>query len=211
MTKPSFWFPGDDITIRGVGSKVFWAYPANVVQDTPELIAYYLCAGANGKNTRHRVTPIEMLDANKINIVDHQWHRTDVLMLVVPGEAFSVYFMWETGTKNLDCIYINLQEPTRRTSIGFDSMDNVLDVVIHPDMNEWKWKDEDEFEEAQRVGFYSREQARQIRADGEKAIEMVMSRRRSIYEKWKLWEPDPQWALPLLSQQWDRIKLNESD
>ena len=210
MKKTSFRFSGDSVTLRGVGSKVIWAYPAIVVQDTTELIACYLRAGALGKNTSHRVTPIEMLDANKIKIIDHQWYRTDVLMLVVPGEAFSVNLMWKTGTKKLECVYVNLQDPIRRTSIGYDTMDNVLDVVIHPDMDEWKWKDEDEFEEAQRVGIYSREQARQIRAEGEKAVELVMSRRRSMVERWKLWEPDLQWDLPILSPQWYRINLNET-
>lgn len=205
MTNESFWFPGDPITLRGVGEKVFWAYPVIVVQDSPEWIAYYLCAGANGKNTSHRVAPHEMLDAHAIDIVDHQWRRTDVLMLARPGEAFSVYYMWETGTRNLDCIYINLQEPLRRTHIGFDSMDNVLDVVIHPDMDQWRWKDEDEFEAAQRVGVYSPERARQIRIDGENAIELVLSRRRPMYEKWKLWEPNPQWGLPTLSPLWEEL------
>jgi len=205
MTQPSSWRPGDHITLRGVGSKVFWAYPVIVIQDSPELTAYFLRAGTNGKNTSHRVAPQEMLDALAIEVVDHHWHRTDVLMLATPGEAFSVYYMWEAGTRNLDCIYINLQEPLRRTSIGFDSMDNILDVVIHPDMDQWRWKDEDEFEGAQKVGFYSPEQARQIRVDGEEAIKLVLSQRRSMYERWKLWEPNPKWDLPILSPLWDRI------
>jgi len=211
MTNNRFWLPGDSVTLRGVGKKVYWAYPTILVQDTPELIAYYLCAGTMGKNTDHRVAPTEMLDAESIEIVDHQWHRTDVLMLAVPGEAFSVYYMWETGTKNLDCIYINLQEPIRRTSIGFDSMDNVLDVVIHPDMDQWRWKDEDEFEEAQRVGVYTPERARQIRADGETAIDLVLSRRRGMYEKWKAWEPNQRWDIPTLSPSWNIVNLGQPE
>ena len=211
MTKTTTWLHGDSVTLRGVGSKVFWAYPTILVQDTPELIAYYLRAGTMGKNVSHRVSPTEMLDAESIEIVDHQWHRTDVLMLTVPGETFSVYYMWETGTKNLDCIYINLQEPLRRTSIGFDSMDNVLDVVIHPDMDQWRWKDEDEFEEAQSVGVYSPEKARQIRADGEAAIDLVLSRRRGMYEKWKLWEVNPHWEIPALPPFWNIVNLDRPE
>ena len=205
MNKTKLWLPGDSVTLRGVGKKVIWAYPAILAQDTPELIAYYLRAGTAGKNTSHRLLPDEMLDADNIQIVDHRWARTDVLMLVVPGEAFSVYYMRETGTKNLECVYINMQAPIRRTSIGFDSMDHTLDVVIHPDMDQWRWKDEDEFEEAQRIGVYTLEQARQIRAAGEKAIELVLSQRRAMYEKWKLWEPNPKWDLPTLSPLWNRV------
>jgi hypothetical protein len=62
-------------------------------------------------------------------------------MLAVPGAAHSVYAMWEAGNKNLRCWHINLSEPLRRTSIGFDSMDYLLDVVANPDRSEWRWKD----------------------------------------------------------------------
>lgn len=211
MIHHTIWHPGETVTARGVERKVIWAYPVTIVQDTPELIAYFLRAGTVGKNTDHRVTPAEMLDADSIRIVDRQWKRTDVLMLVVPEEAFGVYFMWESGTKKLDCVYINLQDPIQRTRIGFDTMDNILDVVISPDLNEWNWKDEDEFEAAQKVGVYSIERAQQIRKDGEKAVDLVLSQRRAMYEKWKLWEPDSQWGLPILSPQWERIYFDRSD
>lgn len=117
------------------------------------MIALYMPAGVLGKDTDHKPTPKELLSHAQINITDYQWNRTDVLFLIVPGDSFSTYIMWETGTKNLACWYINLQEPIRRTKIGFDTMDHMLDVVISPDMTKWKWKDADEFTEAQKVGF----------------------------------------------------------
>ena len=207
MVKKSFWSSGENATLRGVGSKVFWAYPTIVVQDTVDVIALYMPAGVLGKDTDHKPTPKELLSAEKINIADCQWNRTDVLFLIVPGDSFSTYIMWETGTKNLDCWDINLQEPIRRTEIGFDTMDNMLDVVISPDMTEWKWKDDDEFAEAQKVGFYSLEKAREIWAEGEKAIKFVTSERRSFYEKWKHWQPNPSWKIPKLSKHWNEINL----
>ncbi|MBT7191028.1 MAG: DUF402 domain-containing protein [Anaerolineae bacterium] len=153
LVKKSFWSSGENATLRGVGSKVFWAYPTIVVQDTSDMIALYMPAGVLGKDTDHKPTPKELLSHAQINITDYQWNRTDVLFLIVPGDSFSTYIMWETGTKNLACWYINLQEPIRRTKIGFDTMDHMLDVVISPDMTKWKWKDADEFTEAQKVGF----------------------------------------------------------
>ncbi|MBK9208530.1 MAG: DUF402 domain-containing protein [Anaerolineales bacterium] len=102
-------------------------------------------AGVLGKNVKQKPTPKEYLVEDKIKIVDCQWNRTDVLFLIVPSDSFSTYIMWDTGTKNLDCWYVNLQEPVHRTKIGFDTMDNMLDVVISPDMTTWEWKDEDEF------------------------------------------------------------------
>ncbi len=87
--------------------------------------------------------------------------------------------------------YINLQGPIQRTNIGFDTMDNMLDVVIDPDMNEWNWKDVNEFTEATKVGFYSKEKASEIWQAGEKAVRLITSERRYFYEKWKAWQVNP--------------------
>jgi len=198
---------GSHATLRGVGNKVFWAYPTIVIQDTADLIALYMPAGVLGKDTDHKPTPAELLSPEKINIVDCQWERTDVLMLIVPGEAFSIYVMRETGTRNLVCWYINLQEPIQRTSIGFDTMDNMLDVVVSPDMTEWKWKDNDEFAEAENVGFYSHKKALEIWAEGEKAVRLLTSERRTLYEEWEKWRANPEWEKPKLSPLWDKVKI----
>jgi len=208
LNQKLFWKTGECTTLRGVGYQVFWTYPTIVVQDTTELIVLYLPAGVLGKNTDHRPTPKELVSAEILNIVDHQWTRTDVLMLIVPEESFSTFIMWNTGTKDIDCWYINLQEPIRRTKIGFDTTDNMLDVVISSDMSEWNWKDEDEFTEAQNVGFYSPEKAREIWDAGEKAVELVTKERRALYEQWRNWSPNPKWEIPKLSPYWQETKLD---
>jgi protein associated with RNAse G/E len=207
LSSESVWLPGKQVTLRGVGINVFWAYPTTVVQDTNDLIAIYMPAGVIGKDTKQKPTPEDLMHPQKIKIVDTRWERTDVLMLIVPGEAFSTYVMWKTGTKDLVCWYINLQEPIQRTSIGFDTMDNMLDIIVSPDMSEWKWKDEDEFAEAERIGFYSHEKAREIRAVGEKAVKLVTLARRSFYERWKMWQAKTNWEIPILSPLWERKSL----
>jgi protein associated with RNAse G/E len=203
----SFWQSGASATLRGVGDKVYWAFPTIVIQDSPELIVLYMHAGVQGKNVDHKPAASELFSANKLNVIDFQWQRTDVLMLIVPSEAFSTYIMWETGTKNLDCWYVNLQEPIRRTSIGFDTMDNMLDVVISPDMDTWRWKDDDEFSEAQKIGFYSPEKARDIWSEGERAVQLITKERRDLYKKWEKWQANPEWELPILSPDWQTVKL----
>jgi hypothetical protein len=209
VSKKSFWLSGENATLRGVGSKVFWAYPTMVVQDTSDLIVLYMPSGVLGKDTDHRPTPQELLlSPENINIVDCQWNRTDVLFVIKPEDSFSTYIMWDTGTKNLDCWYINLQEPIRRTEIGFDTMDNMLDIVISPDMKEWRWKDNDEFEEAKKAGFYSSEKAREIWDEGEKAINLITLERRSLYKKWEKWQVNPEWEIPKLSPFWDKVNLD---
>jgi hypothetical protein len=205
-----FRLPGENATLRGVGSKVFWAYPTIVVQDTSELIVLYMPCGILGKDTDHKPTPQELVSSpDKINIVDCQWDRTDVLFLIVPGDSFSIYMMWKAGTKELNCWYINLQEPIRRTEIGFDTMDQMLDVVVSPDMNRWHWKDDDEFLEAKRLGFYSPEKAGEIWAEGERAVRLLTSERLSFYRKWENWQANPEWKFPQLSSDWDKIKFDK--
>jgi hypothetical protein len=201
----SFWMPGENATLRGVKSRVCWAYPTLVVQDKPDLIALYMPAGVLGNDTDHKPTPLELLSPENINIVDCTWNRTNVLFLMVPGEPFSTYIMRDARTNALDCWYINLQEPIRRTETGFDTMDHMLDIVGSPDMSEWKWKDEDEFTEAERIGYFSNKEACEIRLDGEKAIRLLTSERRSFYEHWARWQANPAWKVPELSPLWDKI------
>ncbi|CAM5371444.1 hypothetical protein SCALM49S_05758 [Streptomyces californicus] len=47
---------------------------------------------------------------------------------------------------------MNLEEPRSRWSGGVDSEDHFLDISVNPDRS-WRWLDEDEFAEVQRVGL----------------------------------------------------------
>jgi len=211
LNQKAFWSAGENATLRGVISRVFWAFPTIVVKDKSDLIVLYMPAGVVGRNVTHKPTAKELSSQDEIKVVECTWQRTDVLMLIVPGDAFSTYLMWQTGTKNLDCWYVNLQEPIRRTCIGFDTMDNTLDVVISPDMSVWKWKDDEEFRNAQKAGFYSDEKAHEIWTEGEKAVRLITSERRSLYEEWKNWQANPQWEIPKLSPLWGKVNLDELD
>lgn len=207
MSVETFRSAGETATLRGVGDKVYWAFPTIVIQDSPELIVLYMPAGVRGKNVDHKPATNELFLANKLNVINFQWQRTDVLMVIVPDDSFSTYLMRDTITKELDCWYVNLQEPIRRTPIGFDTMDNMLDVVINPDMSAWRWKDDDEFAEAQKIGFYSAEKAREIWIEGERAVQLITKERRDLYKKWEMWQANPEWELPILSLEWQKLDL----
>lgn len=43
----------------------------------------------------------------------------------------------------------------RRTPIGFDRTDHVLDAVIEPAIDSWAWKDEEEESEATALGLFT--------------------------------------------------------
>ncbi len=139
------------------------------------------------------------------------WVKTDVLMLAAPGVAHSVYAMWEEGHTSFRCWYVELQDPLRRTPIGFDSMDHILDIVISPDRSKWWWKDEDEFREAEAIGVYSAQEARAIRAEGERAVELMQTNQSPFCDGWETWSPPVEWKIPGLPAGWDNITVGDDD
>ena len=95
--------------------------------------------------------------------------------------------------------YVNLQEPLRRSPLGFETDDLVLDIRIQPDRS-WAWKDEDELEEAVRLGRFTEDEAQAIRAEGERVLE-----ERPWPTGWEDWRPGPGWPLPRLPEGWDVV------
>jgi hypothetical protein len=118
------WSPGDAVVLRGIWrNKIWWACPALVVRDAPDLLAFYWRAGAGCKAFSERPAPQDLL-SNKLELVDRPWVGTDALMSAVLGAAHALYAMWETWQARLRCWYIDLQEPLRRARLGFDTMDH---------------------------------------------------------------------------------------
>jgi hypothetical protein len=200
-----FFKPGDVVAYRGVlGGKVTWACAATVVEDRPDLTAIYWRTGTPVVRPAARPTPQSILD-NDIPIIPDRWKKTDVLSINQPGAAYSLELMWLTGTTNFDCWYVHLQETMRRSAVGFDTMDQMLDIVISPDKSTWRWKDEDEFEEAVVIGVYSPEEAASIRAEGERVIERLNHNQPPFCDGWENWRPPTEWGIPDLPEGWDRV------
>ena len=201
--------PCQTVVFRGLGySKIWYALPAIVVQDTPDLTALFWCAGTpekwRGKSPDEKVTPQTVM-LPEMKLFDRLWTETDVLMLVPAGAAHAVYVMWDEGQKALRCWYINLQQPLARTAIGFDTQDYWLDIVICPDRSEWHWKDEDQFNEVTALGMYSPEQAREIRAEGERAVRRVQTNQPPFCEGWENWRAPEDWVIPTFPEGWDHL------
>jgi len=192
---------GDPVIVREVWRGRIWTVRAvTVVRDEPELLALYQPAGAPWKRPR-------ALDGRPIRLPDQPWQlqddtlTRDALRLILPGQGHSVLLIWRERW-DLMCWYINLEMPFRRTPIGFDYMDQTLDIVVEPDMSAWKWKDEDEFEEALEKGIYRAEQADEIRAEGERALKKLLARVPPFNERWEDWRPDPTWVKPTIEVGW---------
>lgn len=196
--------PGEPVVLRELWrGRVFAARPATVVWDEPDLLVLYVpprvtCAvpvGPEGEELRIPDRPFELELRER--------GSTGVLSFAWPEEPFGV-LRWTAPW----AWYVNLQEPLRRTPIGFDTTDHALDVLIARD-GSWCWKDEEELERAVRLGLFSPADAERFRADGRRAVRRILAREPPFDRDWTDWRPDPSWPTPVLAGGWDSVALAE--
>ena len=108
------------------------------------------------------------------------------------GRSYSVIRTWLEGEERFHGWYVNLEQPWIRTTVGFDSRDDVLDITVTDDLGDWSLKDEDELDFAVRVGKLTSDEARSIHATAESAIEDLARRRWPFDDSaWKGFRPSP--------------------
>ncbi|MEE8336677.1 MAG: DUF402 domain-containing protein [Dehalococcoidia bacterium] len=200
------WQPGETVVLRYItrDGRPGMAWPYHVVEDRDDLLALHIPRGAIYK--RWQPAPLAEVAgyraARRLN--DTVWRR-DMLRLMFPGQHHSVWLFWsEDGERRFSTYYINMEEPFRRTSIGFDTNDHTLDVVVTPD-RAWRWKDEEEMTERVELGVYSAEFAEAVRAEGERVIATLERRGSPFSDGWEQWTPDSGWGLPELPEGWDEV------
>jgi hypothetical protein len=199
------WEPGETVVLRYLtrDGKPGMAWPYHVVEDRDDLLALYIPRGSTYKNWV--VTPAAEGEGRpKRQLGDDRWRR-DVLRLMFPDEHHSIWLFWsDDDERGFSAYYINMEEPFRRTSIGFDTNDHTLDVAVTPD-HEWRWKDVEQMENQVRIGGYGAEFADAVRAEGERVIEALEARRSPFSDGWEQWTPDPNWGIPTLPDGWDEV------
>ncbi len=133
---------------------------------------------------------------------DAEWHTNHCLMLHRPGRLSAIMLFWRDPDWVFVGWYGNIQAPLHRTALGFDTADYLLDVSIHPDLS-WKWKDEDEWEEAREHGLIDANLLDEVRQEGERIIAEVAARAWPFDAGFETWRPDPGWTVPRLPTNWD--------
>lgn len=136
-------------------------------------------------------------------LADAVWTGGGALALHTPAAAHALLGFWNDRHDALRFWYINLQAPLRRTPLGFDTLDHILDVVVSPDRRSWSWKDEESFAKAQAKGLVSLERARAIRAEGERALRLLLAGEPPYAPEWERWRPPPTWPIPTLPLAWE--------
>jgi predicted RNA-binding protein associated with RNAse of E/G family len=117
------------------------------------------------------------------------------LVLVRPDSRHSLWLQWERDWRFRHW-YVNLDRRLGRGERTVDYVDDKLDLVVAPD-GSVRWKDEDELEQAARLGLLD---AAAVRAEAERVVADP-----PWPTGWEDWRPDPEWPPPRLPDGWDVV------
>jgi len=189
-----YWTPGEVIVRREVlnDGRVWLEIAVIVVEDRPDLLVSYIPEGAP-----LRFPQGDWPTANGL----HPWHGKErwrghgVLMLQRPGESYAIWVFWHGKERTFSGWYVNLQEPFRRTGLGYDTQDLELDIWL-PAAGGWRLKDDEVLEDRVREGRYTADQIVATRALAKDILAELESNGRWWSDEWAAWTPDPSWPTP---------------
>lgn len=207
--EPVRYQPGDQVLLRFLRNKPGDVIaPVTVVHDD-DYTALYTAVGTSLKvramrdGTKiTRAMPFVERESLTSGFADFTWTTNHVLMLHEPGRMNTIWLLWRDPGWEFVGYYGNIQAPLRRTSLGFDTADYLLDVSIDPDLA-WRWKDEDEWELAREHGLIAPDLLDEVRREGERIIADVETRAWPFDADFETWRPDPSWPIPELPANWD--------
>ena len=208
MSEISYFQSGQTVVLREIWyGKIKRATPVIVVEDTPEFSAFYSPQGTISKLCRAPDGTPLTID----NLIRSDWilgdligDRYNTLRLKIQDKGYSIIIFWNANDNSHELWYVNLEEPFRKTKIGYDCTDYFLDVLISPDLSEWRWDDEDELAEAVKAGLITNKQSSELYIEGEKAVKWLQSGK-SPFNGWGKWQPGPSWGIPVLPAGWDIV------
>ncbi|MBE1612599.1 DUF402 domain-containing protein [Actinopolymorpha pittospori] len=119
-----------------------------------------------------------------------------ILGFQIPDAYFSVLLFFHTDGQFAKW-YVNFERPYRRTPIGFDTHDLLLDLVVQPDRT-YRWKDEDEYEYGRELGLVDDTDHVQIEKAKDQVLALLEQRRGPFEERWTSWQRDQTWTLPTM-------------
>lgn len=187
---------GETILMREVWRGKTWEQrTAIVAEDSQEMIVLYtppeadalVAIDSEGRRLRMPTTPDWSLEGTRT-------FTSGLIGVHVPGTQHSLLAIFDPPA-GYGPWYINIESDLVRTDAGFDYEEHVLDVVVDRNLSAWRWKDEDELEEAVELGLFTAGQAAEFRAEGERALEWLLSRRPPYDRDWLSWRPPAEWGV----------------
>jgi len=199
------WAPNQGIVLREVWrNKVYSVCPVRVVHDSTSWIALYRPPHTLNLWPHTHAGETIRIPQDEWVLAGELWPK-GILYLVHVGLGYTFIGTWDE-----DHIFggwkIDLVEPVRRTSLGFDYMDQTLDIVVSADRSNWRWKDEDELRQAQALGIFSAEQVNELYQRGERAVQILLENEPPFDNNWENWRPDPALCAPFdYPKGWERV------
>ena len=198
MGRGAYRRPGEPIVRRDVWRGRPWVgWAGLVVEDRDDLLALYMPEGGE-----LAIGPGEFPGGAHPWTGKGRWSGHGVLQLQRPGEMHAVWVFWNGPERELGAWYVNIQEPFRRSSLGFDTQDLELDIVVSPD-GSWTWKDAEKVAGWIEKGRWTPAEVEAIRAEGDRIAAELDAGRRWWDEGWADWRPEPSWTAEPLPPGWE--------
>jgi hypothetical protein len=157
--------PGERVVIREVLNGQVWTVrPVKILEDSDVHVVSWLAPGTltdYPAGVEHGATCLNMWLSGEWRLEPKVFHPPGMLRIAPRDAPYEVFapLLPEGGVQ---WWYVNFQRPLERTSMGFDTMDEILDLVVSADCGEWVRKDADELELAVAMGFLDRVDAKRI-------------------------------------------------
>ncbi|MFI9719939.1 DUF402 domain-containing protein [Streptomyces sp. NPDC052396] len=206
--------PGATVVRRDIfGDRVWTAAPRRVIEDRGDTLTLAHWPGVEGLAPTTYIDSLGMdspaardaardqgfadLASGAWELGSWRWRDTTVLSRFQAGEHFSVHLFFGAGHRPLHW-YINFELPFRRTALGIDTRDLLLDLLVEPDLSAHTWKDEDEYAQGRRLGIIDDALHAQVELARERALELLAERQETFPTSWLNWQPATDWPLPEL-------------
>lgn len=174
---------------------VRWTFPHRYVGKWDGRTGIYCGPGNQGKAMRRGPDGYLKRWMSDAPPFDTDWEQTHVLRFERAGARHSIEIYWDVDWNQMSW-YVNLQSPVVFNGACVDTTDEALDVIVDPG-GSWRWKDEDELEEAVRLGIWTEDEAAEIRAEGERVIAAA-----PWPTGWEAWRPPSGWGPLGLPRDW---------
>jgi predicted RNA-binding protein associated with RNAse of E/G family len=169
---------GERIIIREVlRDKVWTVRPVTVLHDSPTHVVTWLAPGTRIQypvGVERGEKCLSMWLSGDWDLCEKEFYAPGMLRIAPTGAPFEV-FAQATLDDGILSWYVNFERPLRRTTEGFDTMDEILDLVVTRDFTTWTRKDSDELELAVSMGFFRPDDAARL-DESCRAVESSLAR-----------------------------------
>lgn len=207
-----FWRDGDQVVIRYMlGAELIRVMPAIILSDSKNHTELYVPVGTRYLHRNRQRVNGEILFGPtgplREDWAELQVHTLDQVMIFYSGKRYSIWVRWNHDSGTFAGWYVDLQTPPRRTTLGFDTQDNDLDLVVDPDLT-WTWKDQDDVDVMVEHGVWTPDDADLLLQDGCRVIRLIESRSDPFNKSWMNYVPDPSLEPPTLPASWIDLPVN---